>query len=139
MTLLHIYNPLTSRREMETGNPGRSYSKETGNGYPAVNIFEEEKRFHIEVAVPGYSKKDISINIDKEILTIASEHESNIVEGEQYTHCEYIPGPFERSFVVGKSIDTDKIEAEYRNGILHIYLAKRSETQPKASRRINIE
>ena len=144
MTLVRFYNPemLTSRRYngFDLNNFFRTTngSNEVNRNYPAVNIVEEPERFRIEVAAPGYSKNDFKINIENDTLRIAVEKEQNKVEGENFTRCEFYNGSFERSFVVGKAIDTNKIEACYENGILTIALHKKEEAKPQQPRSISI-
>jgi HSP20 family protein len=113
-------------------------SNEVSRNYPAVNIVEEPERFRVEVAAPGYSKDDFKLNIENDVLKISVDKEQNKVEGENFTRCEFYNGSFERSFVVGKTIDTNKIEARYENGILTIALHKKEEAKPQQPRSISI-
>ncbi|HDP75352.1 MAG TPA: Hsp20/alpha crystallin family protein [Bacteroidales bacterium] len=73
------------------------------------------------------------------MLMISAEKPNNPVEGEAYTRCEFLTGSFERSFVVGKVIDTNKIDARYENGILTVSLSKRDEDKPQKPRSIKID
>lgn len=107
--------------------------------YPAVNIYEEPERFRLEVAAPGYQKEDFKVSIDNDLLKISAEKENNPIEGEAYTRCEFLTGSFERTFVVGKTIDTNKIDARYENGILTVYLSKRYEAEMQKTRSIKVE
>jgi len=144
MTLVRFYNPemLTSRRyngfDLNNFFGTSNNMNEVNRNYPAVNIVEEPEHYRIEVAVPGYSKDDFKVNIENDILRIAVEKEQTKVEGENFTRCEFYNGSFERSFVVGKTIDTNKIEARYENGILNIVLAKKEEAKPQKPRSISI-
>lgn len=146
MTLISFYNPLASRR---TGSDIErifdNFVKSTNElanarlSYPAVNIYEEPERFRLEVAAPGYKKDDFKLSIDNDLLKINAEKQNNPVEGEAYTRCEFIVGSFERTFVVGKAIDTNRIDARYENGILTVYLSKREEAKPQKPRSISVE
>lgn len=144
MTLVRFYNPemLTSRRYngFDLNNFFRTTngSNDVNRNYPAVNIVEEPERYRIEVAAPGYSKDDFKVNIENDVLKISVEKEQNKVEGENFTRCEFYNGSFERNFVVGKTIDTNKIEARYENGILTIALYKKEEAKPQQPRSISI-
>jgi len=146
MTLLSFYNPLASRRTgFDVERVFDSFLKSAGElanaqlSYPAVNIYEEPERFRLEVAAPGYKKEDFKVSIDNDLLKISAEKEYNPVEGELYTHCEFLAGSFERTFVVGKAIDTNKIDARYENGILTVYLSKRDEAKPQKPRSVKID
>ena len=144
MTLVRFYDPemLTSRRYngFDLNNFFRTSNSmnEVNRNYPAVNIVEEPERYRIEVAAPGYSKDDFKLNIENEVLKISVEKEQNKVEGENFTRCEFYSGSFERSFVVGKTIDINKIDARYENGILTIALQKKEEAKPQQPRSISI-
>lgn len=89
------------------------------------------------MAVPGYSKNDFSINIDKDVLTISANVE-NGREDVSYLVNEFAKTSFERRFNLGKSIDTSKIEASYKEGILEVTLTKREEAMEKPPRSISV-
>ena len=94
----------------------------------------------IEVAAPGMSKDDFTVNYDNGRLTISSERRNEKSdEGENYTRREFSYQSFQRSFNVPENIVSgDKISANYKDGILHIHLPKREEVKPKPSREIKI-
>lgn len=95
---------------------------------PAANISETDADFTIALAVPGLSKEDFKIEIENNLLTIFSEKkESKEETTENYTRKEFVVGSFSRSFTLPKSIDSDKIQALYNNGILNVILPKKEE------------
>ena len=101
---------------------------------PAVNIKENESAFVVEVAVPGLTKEDIQINVENNVLTIASEKQSeNDESNDRYTRKEYSYQAFKRSFNLPKDrINSEAIAANYRNGELIISLPKIEKVAPKA-------
>ncbi len=101
---------------------------------PAVNIKENETSFIVEVAIPGLTKEDISVNVENNVLTIASEKQSESDESnENYTRKEYSYRAFKRSFNLPKErINSEAISANYRNGELIISLPKVEKVAPKA-------
>jgi len=108
---------------------------------PAVNVKETENDFHLEVAAPGMKKEDFQINYNKGRLIISSEKEAKHEEkaGEQFSRREFCYQSFRRSFNVSEEVvNTDKIEAKYKDGILHITLPKREEVKPKPAKEIKI-
>ena len=107
---------------------------------PAVNIKENADAFKVEMAVPGFDKKDFKINLDHNILTISSEKkvENEHKNGERYTCREYSYQSFSRSFTLPDAANGDKISAKYDNGILNIEIPKREEAKPKPMRQIAI-
>ncbi len=98
------------------GNNGATYST------PKVNIYETEKAYKLEMAVPGLSKKDISINVDNDILTITADSEP---QERDYLRQEFHYGKFSRKFNLSEDIDQEGIKAAFSNGILEITLSKK--------------
>ena len=96
---------------------------------PEVNVQESDNDFKLAVAVPGYSKEDIKIKVDGNELTISSEKESE--SKESYLRKEFAVGKFERKFELPKGIISDKISAEYLNGILNISIPKKEKVEIK--------
>ena len=107
---------------------------------PAVNIKENADAFKVEMAVPGFDKKDFKINLDHNVLTIASEKkvDNEHKNGERYTCREYSYQSFSRSFTLPDAANGDKISAKYENGILNVEIPKREEAKPKPMRQIAI-
>jgi HSP20 family protein len=96
---------------------------------PATNITENEQAFQLEMAVPGFSKEDFKINLEKDILNISSEMKKD-EKGEEtndqaYCMREFGKRNFSRSFNLSENIDKDAISAEYLDGILMITLPKK--------------
>jgi len=104
---------------------------------PATNITEDDKAFHLEMAVPGFSKKDIRISIEKDVLKIYSERPKEEESQEQhYRVREFGQAEFCRTFSLGETVDQEGIRAEYRNGILSVTLPRKEEV--KLSKEIQI-
>lgn len=109
------------------------------NYLPSVNIIENEKDFELALSVPGRKKEDFNIEIDKDVLTISSELETEEAAKEgNYTRREFAINSFKRSFTLSKMINAEKIEAEYENGILSFVFPKKKEALPKPKRSIEL-
>jgi HSP20 family protein len=106
---------------------------------PAVNIKENEKSFLLELAVPGMDKKNLKIDINEDVLTISSES-SNESEEEKdgYKRKEFSYSSFCRSFYIPDNVNKEKIEANYKDGILNVELPKVEEEKNKITRQIKI-
>jgi HSP20 family protein len=106
---------------------------------PAVNIKESEEGFKLEVAAPGFTKDNISISLKNNVLTLHGSVESKeeVVE-EKFTRKEFHTSSFERSFTLPTTVDADRIEARYENGILHVAIPKKEEAKIKPERLISI-
>ncbi len=106
---------------------------------PAVNIREDDKRFILDLAVPGIDKKDLNIDINEDILTVSSESKHESEENrEGYKRKEFSYSSFCRSFQIPDNVNSDKIEANYKDGILTVTLPKVEEDRNKISRQISI-
>lgn len=104
---------------------------------PSANILENNQGFELQLAIPGIQKEDVKISLEKNILNVSSEKESaQLDENTRFTRREFVYGTFSRSFTLPDTIDTDKIGADFKDGILKITLPKRAET--KISKEIKI-
>ena len=102
------------------------------NNHPATNIKESDKDFIIEFAIPGKSNDDFEVELDKNLLTIKSN--GSISENDyNYMQQQFNFSTFSKSYELPDSVDLNKIDSHYRNGLLTVILPKRKEfhTQPK--------
>jgi len=106
---------------------------------PAANILEHPESFELNLAAPGLKKEDFKINLDNNVLTISSDLENEKhEEGKNFTRKEFFYGSFSRSFTLPKTINIDKIKAEYENGILTVMLPKKDEAKVDIKKEIKI-
>jgi len=111
----------------------------TGITLPKVNIKETANDFAVEMAVPGLKKSDFQIDIDNQVLSISTEtKEDNEHKEENYTRREFGYSSFKRTFTLPESVNADKINASYNEGILSILLPKKEEAKQKPARSIKI-
>jgi len=94
---------------------------------PAANVKEEEKEFSVELSVPGYTKKDIHVEVDSNnVLRITGEREEEIKEEkDNYTRKEFSYGSFTRSFQLPETINEGNIVAKCKEGVLTVELPKK--------------
>lgn len=113
---------------------------DTNTSLPAVNVKETTDDFCIEVAAPGMKKDDFKVSLHNNVLTVSSgKKDEKEQKDENYTRKEFSYQTFQRSFTVSEnSVDSEKIEANYVDGILKIKLPKREEMKPKPLREIKI-
>jgi HSP20 family protein len=123
----------------------RSISDLVGSDFavttPSVNVSEDNENVVLEVAAPGLDKKDFNITVEKDQLIISATKEAQAEDKEEgkWTRKEFNYQSFKRSFHLSDKIETDKIEAEYNNGILKLVLPKKEEAKPKAPATIDIK
>lgn len=108
---------------------------------PAVNVVENKEGFRIEVAAPGMKKEDFKINLNHNHLNISAQKQEETAEDSQdqkYARREFSYSSFQRTFTLPQSVDGEKVEASYTDGILHVALPKREEAKVKPAREIAI-
>jgi HSP20 family protein len=99
--------------------------KNFGHIMPAVNIKESNKDFNLEFAAPGFKKEDIKVSIDDNILTISAEKENRKQEEtERFTRKEFSYNSFSRAFALPDSVNCNKIDASYTDGVLKLSIPK---------------
>ena len=104
---------------------------------PAVDIKEEQDRFLLHADIPGVDPKDIEITMEKGVITIKGERQSESkTEREGYSRIERARGTFYRRFSLPDSADPEKISARGANGVLEIVIPKHERIQP---RKISVE
>ena len=105
---------------------------------PAVNIIESEKEYSLQMAAPGLKKDDFKINMQENVLTISAELKKEATNSTvKNNRTEFHFGNFKRTFNLPETIVTEKITANYENGILSVVLPKAEPVKPK-SMEINI-
>jgi HSP20 family protein len=111
---------------------------EANMNVPGTNIIESEKEFVIEMAVPGFEKEQIEIKMEREKLIIKGSSKGKNDENTKWISREFEPTSFERSFLVGRTLNTDEISARLLNGILSVTIAKRVEQKGSSTKEIKI-
>ncbi len=112
------------------------------NGDPAhnrsivVDIRETGDSYLIEAELPGFSEKDIDVKVEDRVLSISAsierKHEAkDEKQDDQFLVRERRSESFSRSFSLPEDVDVDRIDGNYRNGVLSLSLAKKPETKPK--------
>ena len=103
---------------------------------PACNAWEDGAGFYVEVALPGWETKDISLEIDNQVLTVKGERGAEHAPEGTYHLREIAGGRFARLFKLPTFVDQDKASATHKNGLLTVSFPKREEAK---CRRIMIE
>lgn len=99
---------------------------------PAADIYEEDGAYMVKVELPGVTKEDIKVTLKDEVLTIFGERKLEKEEKKRnYHRVERSYGSFSRSFHIGETVDHDKIEAKFENGVLEVRLPKGEKALPK--------
>ena len=119
--------------EMENG----LVHKRLGLSVPSANIKETPKDYQIELAAPGLTQEDFSVDINNHTLTISAEKEEEKTrEDEEYFQKEYSFNSFCRSFSLPENINHDQVSAKYERGVLKITIPKLEETKIAPSKKV---
>ena len=103
---------------------------------PRVDLSETDDAYLIRVDLPGIDKNDITINFHEGTLTVSGERKAEAKkEGTNYVRIERSTGHFHRSFNLPTAIQSNKIDASYKDGVLDINVPKAEEVKPV---RINV-
>lgn len=97
-----------------------------------VDVYETKDEIVMRVEAPGIDPKDVKISLTGDQLTISGkrEHEAK-TNGRKYVRVERRYGNFVRSFTLNVPVVADKVEANYREGILEVHLPKAEEVKPR--------
>jgi HSP20 family protein len=99
---------------------------------PAVNMWEDEKVYHVEAELPGISEKDLSISIlGNELRIEGGREEENVEEKKNFLRRERSFGKFSRILRFPVDLEDSKAEAKYENGVLHLTLPKAIAALPR--------
>ena len=102
---------------------------------PAIDVHETKDEFVLALDIPGVSEKDVSISITGDLLTVKGERrferEGGEGTGNTYHRVERLYGKFERSVQLPTMVQTDKVKASYREGVLTVKLPKAEEVKPR--------
>jgi HSP20 family protein len=99
-----------------------------GFSMPAVDFAEDDKAFHLAAELPGMTDKDIEVRVSGDTLTIKGEkREEKHEKGKHYHFSERRYGSFLRSFALPDTVDRDKVDASFKDGILTVTLPKTAE------------
>lgn len=129
------YNPFRELEEMS-----RSFWNDTELTAFRTDIKKQDGNYILEAELPGFKKEDISIDIDKDCLTISAEHKSEENEDDKdkgFIRRERYYGSYSRSFNI-KGINGDAISASYNDGVLTLTMPEKTPEIP-AARRLEIQ
>ena len=115
-------------------------NKSSCNGSnPAVNVYEDDNGYTIEVAAPGIARKDFNLEIENDVLTISTEQKENKEEAKQnFLRREFNYQTFKRSFQLPETVDQEQIKATHEAGILTLNLPKKEAEVQNAPRQIEV-
>jgi HSP20 family protein len=113
-----IFNRLVTGSQSGSERPARILA-----AVPPIEAWvdKDEKKYHLSIALAGVDPKDIELNVQGNNLTVSGEQKvSEEKKGADFVYQEFAYGRFERSITLPEGVDTSKLTAEYKNGVLEI-------------------
>ncbi len=99
--------------------------------YPPLNIGSTPDQVDVYLFAAGINQKSLDISIQNNLLTIAGERRLITEDGADYYRQERFDGVFRRVVTLPEDVDPDKVEAVYKEGVLHITIKRRESTKPR--------
>jgi len=126
------FNQLFNQTFSQAFGEGQGHELGSRNWAPAVDIYENDHELVIKAELPGIDSKDVEVRVENHTLLITGERkfEKDTSEG-NYHRVERTYGTFSRSFTLPATVSAENAQAEYKDGVLTLKLAKREEAKPK--------
>jgi HSP20 family protein len=103
-----------------------------GQWAPVVDIYEDEGNLVLKAELAGIEPKDVDIRVENNVLTLRGERKfEGETKREKYHRVERAYGSFSRSFTLPSVVDTEKIKAQFKDGVLSVTLPTKEEAKPK--------
>lgn len=103
-----------------------------------TNILEDDVAYKVEMAMPGFKKEEVEVELDQHFLTVKAHKEIKQEQGEpRYTRCDFSFQKMEKSFNIPENVQVDKIQAELKDGILSLIFPK-NKVEKNPVRRISL-
>ncbi len=99
---------------------------------PLADITEDDKEYLVKIEIPGMKRDEVKVSMESGVLTISGERKLEKEEkSKKYHRVERAYGSFSRSFVIPDDVVAEKIDAEFKEGILQVHLPKGEHAKPK--------
>jgi len=104
-----------------------------GSGvFPALNLSEDGDTLFLEAEVPGVHADDLEISVEGSTLVLRGERKADSPDNVSYHRRERVNGRFSKSITLPYDVDADKVEAQYKDGVLHLTLPKAEHAKPRS-------
>ncbi len=132
----NLFEELTRMgREMEDLFGNRAWPagiRAAGRGaYPPINVSINANAVDVYVFAAGLDPKSIEIVLQKNLLTLSGQRQVPQIEGAEYYRQERFSGSFKRVITLPEDVNPDRVDAHYKNGVLHINIERQAPAQPK--------
>jgi len=99
--------------------------------YPPINVGSTPTQVDVYLFAAGIDQKSVDVSIQQNLLTVAGERKLEVREGVDYYRKERFDGAFRRALTLPEDVDPDKVDARYKDGVLHISIQRREAVKPR--------
>ncbi|WP_457668431.1 Hsp20/alpha crystallin family protein [Thiolapillus sp.] len=122
------------QREMEAAfasTPWANGIRSSAGSFPPVNVGSTAEEVDVYFFAPGIDPSSLDISIQNNVLNVAGERRVIREEGASYYRKERFDGEFRRTFSLPEDIDPERVDASYKDGVLHVRLQRKESSKPK--------
>ncbi len=127
----HMVDRMFEQAFTPSGSSAGTNGGSTGFQSLPVDIWETNDAYNAALLAPGIDEQSISVTVHDDTLAIEGELKFQAPEGAQMIWQEFTPVKFRRSLRLGSAVDPSKVEAQYKNGILFVTMAKAEHARPR--------
>jgi HSP20 family protein len=118
-------------QKTQAAAPSKQLSDDNRAELPAVDVFEDDAGITLLADLPGVSRDRLELQVDGDALTIEGTVQSAAPEGLQPVYAELRLPRYRRSFTLSRELDTQRIEANLKDGVLTLRIPKQAHAQPR--------
>jgi HSP20 family protein len=116
--------------ELLSGRGSAGPGQPASRGMP-MDVYRDGDKYVVEMDLPGVDPSSIDINIDRNLLTVTAEGRSKHEQADEVVVCERRHVRYRRQLYLGESVDTDKVNASYNDGVLRLEIPISKEQRPR--------
>jgi HSP20 family protein len=109
----------------------RVFDSTTRSSGARLDAYRDGDTFHIDIDLPGVDPASIDVTVDRKVLTVRAERKRELPEGAQLIVAERPTGPVSRQVFLSDTLDTDRLEARYDNGVLTLSIPVTEKAKPR--------
>lgn len=119
-----------SQRDTRAATEQRTRTSDVSERAP-VDIFEDSEGITLEADMPGVSKDSLAVRVEGDALVVEGQMRFDLPEKAEALHADVRSASYRRSFVLGRELDTQSIQAQLKDGVLKVRIPKRAELKPR--------
>lgn len=119
-----------SQRDTRAATEQRTRTSDVSERAP-VDIFEDSEGITLEADMPGVSKDSLAVRVEGDALVVEGQMRFDLPEKAEALYADVRSASYRRSFVLGRELDTQSIQAQLKDGVLKVRIPKRAELKPR--------